>query len=311
MRPTSPALLFVAVAASALAATACSERSSTLIIGADDTFATNGFAHYLQAAFEEKTKQRTKLVLGDSLTVQKMAERGVVDVVLLGSDGAIERLKADGVAVRVEPVAHEEFVFIGPVEDQFRAHGSSDPVEFLKNVTRSNYVYMIAADGTPENDRHKSLERRTGDRPGAGNHRQSRKAGVELVKEIVGKKAFGLVKRSAVVLAATDGVKPNRVYQDGRADLVLGMFAAEVHPGKTKRQRNSAFVDFLLGEDGRKIVEKFGSERFGLPLFGAGLPPAGEGAKVPGLDLAPEGEKVPQSATPPARTVKPAANASP
>lgn len=265
-------------------ATACTDSTAPVLqIGVEDELQATGFAAYIQSAFEAETKLRTAVQLGTAAEVASMAERGSIDVALLTSDEAVERLKDDGVAAQATAFAHEELVFIGPVEDQFRSHGSTDGVTFIKNVSRANYLYLKAKPGSAEADRHAALFVKSKDREEAGSFLPSPHSGVALVEAVVRRKAFGLVRRSGIVLAAERGIEPHRVYQDGHPDLVLRLWAVQVHQARTKRAGDKGLSAWLAGEAGAKIVGAFGKQRFGLPIYGVGVPARGQGARVPGV----------------------------
>ena len=141
-----------------LLAIGCSEHLAApsqpeLKIGIEQALVDSGFGAYVQAAFEHQHRVRTRLVAGDASTVEGLIKKGVVDTAIVTSDQSIARLERDGLIVSKQAFAHEELVFIGPTEDKFRSHGSSDAVEFLKNVTRSAYKYIVPREGSAEHHR--------------------------------------------------------------------------------------------------------------------------------------------------------------
>jgi len=268
---------------------ACAEslappKSQTLRVGVDQAFEETGLAAALRAGFEQQTQQRVALVFDTPVNLQKALRNSQLEVLMAGTNSWVKKLEVEGLLVDSMPIAHEELVFIGPQEDKFRSHGTKDPVEFLRNVIRSNHLYLRAAKGSVESDGHERLARLNGDRPGGGSELATKLVGVPFVKEIVRRRAFGLVRRSALVLAAAEGVKPNRVYQDGKAELVLPVRFLFLHPSKVHRSGQSSFKTFLTGELVRSLVERVGVGRVGLPLYTAGLPKTGEGAIVPQVE---------------------------
>jgi len=254
-----------------------------LLVGVDEAIASTGFAAYLQTAFEAHTKQPTELIVGTAQDIADRAAAGTIDVALLTSEEQVQRLRDANVVAVAAPFAHEELVFIGPIEDQFRSHGSTDPVEFIKNVSRANYLYLKARAGSTEAERHRALFLATKDRVEAGSFMETELSGLPFALEVIDKKAFGLLRRSAILMAAEQGKTPHRVYQDGHEGLVLALWSVAVHPARTKRAGDRGLHAWRGGADGAKLVEKFGAQRFGLPIYAAGVPREGEGAKVPGV----------------------------
>jgi ABC-type tungstate transport system permease subunit len=273
----------------AVAALGCptSESPSTAAvprIGADRALERSGLAPYLRAAFETTHRERCAWIFAEADELERRATAGELDVVLLMDRGRADALAAAGVVRRVEVLGHEEAVIIGPIEDQFRSHGTVDPVEMVQNIIRSNYLVLTPAVGSSEHDVFRRLEKAARDRPGSGSQEASPLSGPKLVAELVKRKAFGVVLRSSILFAALEGVRPLRVYLDGQPDLVVPIVAAEVHPARTARPEASVLWGFLTGDASRGILEAFGAQRFGLPIYQPGLPAGGRGATVPGVD---------------------------
>lgn len=260
-----------------------SPGSAAFRLGVDQALAPLGIAEYLEIAFENRGTSRVELRYARSADLVDQALAGQHDLLLLASEPDLQRLDREGVATRVSTWAHEEVVFIGPGEDPLGTHGSSTPALMLQNISRSTYNFLKPDPRSAEGARYSEIWVKTKDANESNSFTASALEGVELVKKAIALKSFALVRRSALLLAAADGVRPERVYQDGKPDLVLRIRAVEIHPARTKRPRPTELHEFIIGSEGRAIVERFGADRFGYPVYAPGEPPEGEGARVPGL----------------------------
>ncbi|MCA9549554.1 MAG: hypothetical protein KC933_05920 [Myxococcales bacterium] len=268
----------------AAVSTGCPD-SARVKVGVDQTLQDLGLAEFLQAAYEAETKERLELQYMDTAKLEKAVMAGEVDSALVMSEATREALESEGAPIRSAIYAHEELVFIGPFENMLGDHiQEENGVGILQAIARSNYRYLRARPGSVERARHDLLFKLSRDRMEPGSFFETKLEGAALMKESVKANAFALVKRSALLLAALDGVTPHRIYREGDPALVLRLAVIEVHPGKTKRPRHPGFYDYVMGEKGQVILSRFGADRFGYPVYGAGAPPEGEGAKVPGLD---------------------------
>jgi ABC-type tungstate transport system permease subunit len=277
---TACALLLAAAGAAG-----CPRGEAPVVLGVDQSLKDLGLAEFLQAAYETEHKERLSLTYLDTGRLEAAVLAGEVDTALVMSEATRAALEADGAPIRSAIYAHEELVFIGPFENYLGDHiQDSDGVGILQAIARTNYRYLRARPGSVERARHELLFKRSGDRGLPGSFFESKLDGVALVREAVKGNAFALVRRSALLLAAQEGVTPHRIYREGDPALVLRLALVEVHPGKTRRPRRPGFYDFVLGEAGQAILARFGADRFGYPVYGPGAPPEGEGAKVPGLD---------------------------
>jgi ABC-type tungstate transport system permease subunit len=269
-----------------LALGACAEslapsKSKTLRLAVDRAYEESGLAKALRAGFEQQTQGRLELVFGEASSLEKAIRSSSVEAVMTSRSEWVEKLQTEGLLINAKTIAHEELVFIGPSEDKFRSHGVTDPVEFLRSVIRSSHLYLRAAPGSAEAEAHARLARSNGDRPGSGSQIQTKLHGVAFVKEVVRRRAFGLVRRSALILAAAEGVKPNRVYQDGKPELVLPVVFHFLHPSKTQRAGADDLAKFLQSDLLQSLVERVGVGQVGLPFYAVGLPKEGQGAGVP------------------------------
>lgn len=267
---------------------ACPQNEEeTIRFGVDASLEELGLGEFIQASFEEETKQRTKLIYADTDELLALAEAGKVDTAFVISEDTLERLEKAGVPIRAQTYAHEELVMIGPYVDRLGHHGKTKGAAFLQNVSRLNYRYLKGKPGSVELARHKKLYRESGDAAEPGAWTGTSFEGTALVRAAIEANAFSLVKRSSLLVAATEGKLPHRVYKHGDPAFVLRMVVVEVHPGKTRRDRHPELFDFITSKKGQAIVERFGVERFGTPVYRAGAPEEGLGADMTDLRVAP------------------------
>ena len=257
------------------------KATEEVILGVDICFRETGVAEAFRAGFEQASQRRLRIAYKEPELLRKALRSGEFEAVLTSKSNEGQQFLTEGLVSQKIDIAHEEFVFIGPAEDKFRSHGSKGPVDFLHNVIRSNHLYLIARPSSFEQEAHARLERLTGDRPGAGSQIETNLRGVAFVREIIRRNAFGLVRRSSLVLAASEGTQPHRVYQQGEVDLVLPVRFLFAHPSRIKLGHAKVLEEYLKSEQWDSIVSKLGASRVGLPFYSTGMPESGEGAKAP------------------------------
>lgn len=273
----------------------CPQKEEDVVrFGVDGTLQELRLGEFIQASFEEETKKKTKLIYADTDELFELARTGKVDTAFIVSEDALALLQKDGVPIRAETYAHEEFIAIGPFKDYLGHHGEVAGAEFLKNVARTNYRYLLGREGSVEKARHDRLYRIGRDKGFPGSWFKTDLEGKPFTIRAIDSAAFAFVKRSSLLLAALEGKFPHRIYKQGDPEFVLRMVVVEVHPARTRRDRKPELYDFITSEKGQEIVERFGVDRFGAPVYGAGAPEEGQGAKVPAL---PE-PKPPEGAAP-------------
>ena len=257
------------------------KTAEEVVLGVDISFRETGVAEAFRAGFEQSSQRRLRISYKEPELLRKDLRSGLLEVILTSRSAWGDDILTEGLVSRAKDIAHEEFVFIGPAEDKFRSHGSKGPVEFLQNVIRSNHLYLIAKPLSFEQEAHARLEKETGDRPGSGSQIETKLFGVAFVKEVVRRNAFGLVKRSSLVLAAAEGIKPHRVYQQGEAALVLPVRFLFTHPTRMKLGHAKVLAEYVANEQWESVISKLGASRVGLPFYSTGMPEAGRGAEAP------------------------------
>ncbi len=262
---------------------ACTRGPPPIRVGVDRSLEPLGLGRFLLAGFETEAKMRTVLRYGGTDELLKWATDGELDVVLMVSEDALQALEDEGLPLRVDTLAHEELVLIGPERDYLGRYASASGPTLLQNLARVNYRYYKGGPGSVERARHDRLFRQTGDRREPGAFFDVGLEGRALVEKAIDDQAFALVKRSSLLMAIVEGKMPHRIYRERDPALVLRLVLIELHPAKTGRPIRPELFDYIMGEAGQKAVAAFGRERFGYPLFGAGAPPEGQGAGVPGI----------------------------
>ncbi|MEQ8275519.1 MAG: hypothetical protein RMA76_33255 [Deltaproteobacteria bacterium] len=263
------------------------DEEDTIRFGVDATLKELGLGEFIQASYEESSKQRTELIYADTDKLFELASAGKVDTAFVISERALERLDKAGIPIRAETYAHEELMVIGPYDDRLGKHGKASGAAFLENVSRLNYRYLKGKRGSVEHARHTKLFIEGGDAAEPGAWFDTDFEGLALARAAIQKNAFAMVKRSSLLLAAAEGKLPHRIYKAGDPALVLRMVIVEVHPSRTKRPRHPGLYDFITSEEGQKIVASFGVKRFGTAVYAPGAPDPGVGADVPELQAAP------------------------
>lgn len=266
-----------------------------MVLGVDQAIAPSGVQDFLRTAFELRSDKRMELSVASSYELTKRAERGELDALLLATDSAFHLLEGTGVVEDSKVIAHEEMVIIGPAEDQIRSHGAKSAPEFIQNIGRFAAIYFKAKRGSTEEFMHREIMKVVKDKE-PGSFIGTDLEGLPFFERVISHpRAFGMVLRSALVLGANQGKKPNRVYMDGQPDLVVRLRAVTVRASRTKREPQPELAAYLFSEDAEKAFAEVGRARLGLPLYGRGDVEAGQGAKVPvlGAETAPGSEASP------------------
>lgn len=249
-------------------AMACAKTGEGIRVGADEDLKESGLVAYLQSAYEASSNERVQLRYFPAKDLQAAVRAGQVDYAVFSAAVAVRGLEDEGLAIERQVVAQDALVLIGPAdEDPLGARKNADPVNLLRHISRSNYKFMRPKVGSAALMQHEAWVRAMREQE-PGHFLRTDALGVELVRRAVRANALAWVRRSSLVLAAGDGIRPHKVYRPGDEEaLALAVVAVRVHPGKTGRKPSLGFGRFLGAPDTPARVAALGVERFGLPLF--------------------------------------------
>ncbi|HEX6940842.1 MAG TPA: substrate-binding domain-containing protein [Longimicrobiales bacterium] len=270
-----PATLTRAAAALALAACAAGERAAPrpVTLAATTTVEDTGLLDALVAVFRAAHPEvPLRTVVGGTGEVLALGRRGDVDVVLSHDPAAESAFVAAGYGVERRDVMHDDFVLAGPPEDPAGIRGMHDAAAALAAVARARAAFVSRADDSGTHRKELRLWREAGVAPRSapaarGSHRWYIEAGVGMAAAlrvadarrayILTDRATYRVLRSALeldILVEGDPRLVNRYGVTRVRDAVAADGAA-------------VFVDWLTSPDGRRVIDAFGRDRFGEPLF--------------------------------------------
>jgi tungstate transport system substrate-binding protein len=193
-----------------------------------------------------------------------MARRGDAPVVLVHAP-ELEQAEVDsGHFVRRRLVMHNEFLFVGPAADPARVRGEHDPVAALRRIATARATFISRGDRSGTHIFEQKLWKRAGLWPPAPGGwyveaGQGMAATLQMADErhaytISDRGTFLAWQAKLELVALVEGdTLLNNVYHV--------MEVPDAGPGAR------ALADFFVSERAQEFIGKFGTSRFGRPLF--------------------------------------------
>jgi len=228
----------------------------------------SGLLDELLPLFETQSGYRVKIIAVGTGEALAMGKRGDVDVLLAHAPEREKELMEGGFVINRRTVMHNDFLIVGPEEDPAGIHGGDDGAESFIKIAGARAGFTSRGDDSGTHSREMSLWNAAAIQPG-GDWYISTGQGMGATLLIAAEKGgYVLTDRSTyLALRERTGLIPH-VEGD---PLFLNVYSVlEVNPERFPKVNSagaSAFSEFILGREAQEIIQGFGAEEFGQPLF--------------------------------------------
>ena len=272
--PTKPA---AAPTTAVTAAPALSPRPANrdVILSTTTSTQDSGLLDQLLPLFEQQTGYRVKPIAVGSGQAMAMGERGEADVLLVHAPDSEKRFMAAGHGDERFLVMHNDFVIVGPAEDPARIKGGRSATDALKLIADARALFVSRGDNSGTHQLETKLWKAIGvDTSGQPWYQQTGQ-GMGATLNVAAEKNGYTIADRATYLANRRNLGL-AILVEGDKALLNVYHVITVNPGKSDKinvEGARAFAQFMVAQETQGIIEKFGVDRFGQPLF---FPDAGK-----------------------------------
>ncbi|HEV2669641.1 MAG TPA: substrate-binding domain-containing protein [Gemmatimonadales bacterium] len=262
---TNTSLQTLALALSLFAAAFCLPQQQRDVILATTTSTRDaGLLDSLLPVFEVTSGYKVKVVAVGTGQAIEMARRGDAEVVLVHAPELEQAMVDSGFFVRRRAVMHNDFLIVGPTTDPAKIRGWRDAPAALAAIARARAPFVSRGDRSGTHLLEQKLWRLLGETPPppgswyieAG---QGMGATLQMADE---KRAYTITDRSTFLVWQPKLELVPLV----EGDTLLNNFyhvmeVPRAGPGPR------ALADFFVSQEAQELIGKFGTSRFGHPLF--------------------------------------------
>ncbi|MFL5735274.1 MAG: substrate-binding domain-containing protein [Chloroflexia bacterium] len=245
-------------------------RPLVTLAGAGDVVE-GGLLGELVPGFEEATGYRIEvLALGNGQALE-MGRQGKVDAMLAyppGAGAGAGQVGAEGAGVDLGPVIDGYYMIVGPASDPARLAGRR-AVEALWAIASSGTTWVSRRDGSETNLFELDLWQETlgRDAQHEGWYVSTHQGMSATLAEAEKRQAYTLTSRAAFEARGGSRLKP-LVENDPRLRLPYHLILADERKWPEANGEGArTFADYLRSAEARRIVENYGVDRFGQPLY--------------------------------------------
>lgn len=224
-----------------------------------------GLLDSLLPVFESQSGYKVKVVAVGTGQAIQLARRGDAEVVLVHAPELEQAMVDSGYFVRRRIVMHNDFLFVGPDADPAHLRGGRDAVAALRAIARVRASFVSRGDRSGTHLLELKLWRLVGQTPPdpppawyfeAG---QGMGATLQIADE---KRAYTITDRSTLLARKARLDLVPLVEGD---TLLYNVYHVMEVPRASRGPR--ALADFFVSAEAQALIGRFGTSRFGQPLF--------------------------------------------
>jgi len=235
----------------------------------------SGLLDVLEPLFEDETDYNLKIIAVGTGQALAMGERGDADVLLVHAPSSELPLVESGAAINRQLVMHNDFIIVGSEDDPAGIEGMTSAADAFTAIYDSEATFVSRGDDSGTNKKEIEIWQKAGLDPEGQSWYEQTGQGMGATLQIANQKdAYTLADRGTY-LAQSENLDLVMLVE-GDPIFFNVYHVMQVNPEDFELVNGpggAAFVDFMISDEVQAIIEDFGVDKFGQPLF---IPDAGK-----------------------------------
>ncbi|MBB5173281.1 substrate-binding domain-containing protein [Texcoconibacillus texcoconensis] len=228
----------------------------------------SGLLDELVPQFEDEENVNVKIIAVGTGQALEMGERGEADSLLVHAPDAEKELVEGGSAINRQYVMYNDFVFLGPEEDPANV-SDLDIAEGFQAIHEADVPFFSRGDDSGTHKKERSILEKADVETDFSNYEESGQ-GMGDTLRIAAERAGYILTDRGTYLSLEEQLETLDIVIEGDEVLENPYHVMQVNPDEfdmVNGEKGEAFVEFLLTEEIQDIIEVFGTEEYGEPLF--------------------------------------------
>ncbi len=243
-----------------VSAAGCS-GSDRVIVAAGTTLVDSGLLDELVERFEASHPRIDLSVVGEATAqIIQLGRRGGADVLITHAPSLEAEFVEDGLAARYEQVLTSSFVIVGPAG---RVTGGT-AAEELQSIAGSGSPFVSRADGSGTYEVEQELWAAAGIDPRGESWYLETGQGMGLTLQVADQRDAYTLSELGAFLASADVLNLEVV---DVTDPPPNPYHLIVVAGSPVRNAGEVFLEWMLGDDGRRAIEAANEKLFGRQVY--------------------------------------------
>ena len=244
-------------------------KPQELILATTTSTQDSGLLDVLIPMFEEQNNINVKTIAVGTGQALEMGTRGEADALLVHAPESEEEVVASGDAINRKKVMYNDYIIVGPTSDPAGIKGLNVTDAFEK-IFNDKAVFVSRGDDSGTHKKELGIWKTIGLTPSENTAYIESGQGMGNTLQIGNEKDGYVLTDRATYLAQKDNLSNLQIVVEGDDELLNIYHVMQVNPEKHDKVNGEAgekFVDFMVNEDTLKVIEEFGVEEYGEPLF--------------------------------------------
>jgi tungstate transport system substrate-binding protein len=231
-----------------------------------------GIIDALEDAFEKDSGIRVRHVGAGTGEALNIAKKGEIDVVIVHARSLEEKFIAEGYGTERVDLMFNDFIIVGPQSDPAGIKGMDSALNALKKIAENQGLFVTRGDKSGTHIAEMELWTKTGVKPAGAwyvVYEKGNQGNVPTLRFANEKSAYTLIDRATYLTLKKEISLAILVEKD--PPLINYISVIPVSPKKARNPNEpevAAFTRWLTDPNkGQKIIQSFGVEKFGAPLF--------------------------------------------
>lgn len=230
----------------------------------------SGLFDYLLPLFEKKTGIKVDVVAVGTGAAIEIGKRGDADLVFVHAKEQELRGVEEGFFVDRHDVMYNDFVIIGPANDQLRIRGVKTVTEAFRKIAEGMGPFVSRGDKSGTHTKELSIWEKTGIVPAGRKWYLEVGQGMEKTQRIANEKsAYTLTDRSTWLSTKDKDRLEMTIVLEGDPILFNQYGVMAVNPGRHKHvkyREAMEFITWLISKEGQQVIASY-KDKNGNQLF--------------------------------------------
>ena len=228
----------------------------------------SGLLAVLHPPFEKMSGIKVDVIAVGTGKALKLGENGDVDLVMVHAPRAERKFVDSGYGIERLPVMHNDFVIVGPAADPAGIRDMKSLANVMSKISQSAAGFVSRGDDSGTHKKELSLWKASSINP-TGEWYLSVGQGMGAVLQIANEKLAHTLSDRGTYLAYRGKLQLD-ILHAGASELLNPYHVILVNPERhphVKRDLAKAYVDFIQGEKGQRLIANFkvGGEQLFYP----------------------------------------------